>query len=138
MFRKIAMAALPAAAFALIVCATDNSASQAFAKGERGGRGSHNFRHDHRFNNRYFGRYGWGYPTYYANESPACGCGVVCQPEVVTAPVPVAETPVCTTCAPVYSDGYAPYWGWGYGRYRDHFRYDRGHRGHGHSGHGRR
>ena len=56
MFRKIAMIAVPTAAFALMLCATGDSASQAFARGN-GGHGnfsSHNFGHFNHFN-RYWG-----------------------------------------------------------------------------------
>ena len=122
MFRKILIAVVPAAAVALMLCASDNSASQAFAKGVRGGEGHgrhemHN-RHDYRFYGRYFG---CEYPTY------ACQYPVVCQTQLPVVAEPVA--PVCTTCEPVYS--YPTYWG--YNHYRDyrHFRefHNRGMRG---------
>ncbi len=135
MFRKIGMLAIPAAAFALIVCATDNSASQAFAKGI--GRGGHGpvVRNGHRdFHRGHYGRYfGWGYPYSYGYGYPACGYGVACEQP---APIVTASViPAVTTCEPVYGGGY---WGWGYGRYRfnHHFRGGRGHMSHG--GHGRR
>jgi hypothetical protein len=127
MFRKIMMVAVPAMAFVLTLFVTDNSSSQAFAKG--GGRGGHGFARNHRGFDRNFRhsyRYGWGYPSYgyygydapvYEPVAPVCA---TCEP--VVAP-PVA--PVCTTCEPSYvavDSGYAPYWG--YGHYRNHFRND--------------
>jgi|HubBroStandDraft_6_1064221.scaffolds.fasta_scaffold43475_2 hypothetical protein len=129
MFRKITLAVVPTAAFALMIFAADNTASQAFAKGGRGYQGVHNHGE---FHNRYFGRsYGWGYPYSYSYNygTPVCECSPVCVP---VAPV-VAEvaTPVCTTCEPVVATSY-PY-SWGYGRYR-HFERSREFRG----GHGRR
>jgi hypothetical protein len=132
MFRKILLSAVPVAALALMLCGTDNSASQAFAKGSRGGHGMRNFSHrgEH---NRYFGRYwGWGYPYYVGYGYPSYDCNL-CQPQppVVTASV----TPVCPTCEPVSDCCYPSYWGWGYGRYRDHFRF---HGSHSHGRGGRR
>jgi hypothetical protein len=132
MFRKIAMIAVPAAAFALMVCAADNSSSQAFARGGRGGHGFHNSGHFRGYHNRYFGRYfGWGYPSYYGYDYPGYAYGTVYEP---TAPVVTAAvTPVCSSCETGYSYGYPSYGGWGYGRYRNHF-----HGGfHGRGGHGR-
>ena len=130
MFRKIAMIAVPAAAFALMICATDNSGSQAFARGGRGGHGMHSSGHFRGHHNRYFGRYyGWGYPSYYGYGYPSYGYGAVCESQ---APVVTAEvTPVCS-CETGYSYGYPSYWG--YGGYRNYF-----HGGfHGRGGHGRR
>jgi len=123
MFRKITLAVVPAAAIALMLCATDNS--QAFARGGRGGNGMRSMSFHRNFHNRYFGRYyGWGYPYSYGYETPVCACST-CE-----APV-VAETvaPVCTTCEPVYTASY-PY-SWGYGRYNHfgHFHNFRGGRG---------
>jgi len=143
MFRKIMMVAVPATAFVLTLFVTDNSSSQAFARGGRGGHGGYGFAHNHRGFGRYFGhsyRYGWGYPSCgyygcYGYEAPVCEPVVpvcaTCEP--VVAP-PVA--PVCTTCEPTcvaVDSGCAPYWG--YGHYRNHGRFY-GHGGH--SGGGRR
>jgi hypothetical protein len=127
MVRKITLTVVPAAILALMVCALDNSASQAFAKGEMGGKGKgiHNM-HNHRdFHNRYFGRnYGWGYASY-GVEYPVCA--PVCQPQVPV--VAEAPAPVCTTCAPTCVATYPVYnYGWRYGR--DRYRFHRDFRGH--------
>jgi len=150
MFRKIALIAVPAMAIVLTLFASDNSSSQAFARGGRGGHGGHSFSHNHRgfnrnfrHNNRYgwnrygwnrWNRYGWGYGyggygfNGYGYETPVCS---TCEP----------VAPVCATCEPVYSGfdgGYGGYFG-GYGRFRNHYR-NHGHFfGHGgHRGGGRR
>jgi hypothetical protein len=123
MFRKIMIVAIPTAAFVLTLFVTDNSSSQAFARG--GVRGGHNF--GHRGYGRYFRssyRYGWGYPSY-GYEVPVCEpvAPVCASCEPVVAP-PV--TPVCTTCEPNYvavDSGYAPYWR-GYRHYGYHGRFD--------------
>jgi hypothetical protein len=153
MFRKIALIAVPAMAVVLTLFASDNSSSQAFARGGRGGHGGHGFSRNHRGFNRNFrhnyrhgwNRYGWGYAGYglegYGYETPVCS---TCAAEPVVAPVcPTCEpvAPVCATCEPVYSGfdgGYGGYFG-GYGRYRNHYR-NHGHFfGHGgHRGGGRR
>jgi hypothetical protein len=144
MFRKITIAAVSVTAFALMLCGNDNSASQAFARGGRGGHGVHRGHggrgfHNHRgYYNRNYGRsFGWGYPSYYAYGYPAVGYSVVSEPELPVVAPPVATA--CTTFAPIYSgtDSYASYWG--YGRNRNHYRHDGGFRGHGgHGGRGRR
>ena len=118
MFRQITLLVVPAALMALMLCAADNSVSQAFAKGGMSGKGEHgfhNFNNRRDFHNRYYGRYyGWGYPSYCC-EYPVCA--PVCQPAV---PV-VAETPapVCTTCAPTCVETY-PVYGYGFGYGREH------------------
>ncbi len=142
MFRKIMMVAVPATAFVLTLFVTDNSSTQAFAKGGRGGHGfarghrgfGRNFRHSYRYG------YGWGYPSYgyYGYEAPVCEvvapvCAS-CEP-VVAQPI----APVCTTCEPSYvaDSGCSSYWG--YGHYRNHYRnYGRFHGHDGHRGGGRR
>ncbi|HUE16326.1 MAG TPA: hypothetical protein VMR25_19285 [Planctomycetaceae bacterium] len=145
MFRKLTMVAVPTMALVLTLFVTDNSASQAFAKG--GARGGQRMGHNHRgFNrnfrhfNRYGSRYGWGYPSYgfYGYEAPvyepvvaACAS---CEP--VVAP---AVAPVCTTCDSsdvAVESGYAPSWGYGHDRnnYRGYGRFQ----GHGGRGGGRR
>jgi hypothetical protein len=146
MFRKITMVAVPTLAFALTLCATVNSTSQAFAKGGKGvsngkmmGKNHRDFgRRDFRYN-RNWDRFYFGYPTY-AVEAPTCGCEVVAQP-VVAEPVvaPVVETPVCTTCEPVSTviEGYSPYWGYRHGRRDFHRERPLEHRG-GHPGHGKK
>ena len=119
MFRKIAMIAVPTAAFALMLCAANDSASQAFARGGRGGSFSHsgNFNHFGHFNH-YWGnsyRYGWGYPSYYGyNYSyPTYACSYCYQQ-------PSYEYSYSYPSS--YSYGYSsPYWGWGYGRYGHNF-----------------
>lgn len=108
MFRKIAMIAVPTAAFALILCATGDSASQAFARGI-GGHGhfsSHNFGHFNHFG--YWGGYrgyGWGYPSY---GYPSYG---------------YSYPTYCSDCSYGYSYpsyygySYPSYYGWGYRHY---------------------
>jgi hypothetical protein len=118
MFRKIIMVAVPAMAFVLTLFVTDNSSSQAFA---RGGRGGHGFARNHRGFGRHFRhsyRYGWGYPSYGYDGYEA--------------PVYEPVAPVCATCEPSYGtvdSGYASYWG--YRNYRNHYhgRFHGGHRG---------
>src|SRR5579872_6234745 len=102
MFRKIALIAIPAMAVVLTLFASDNSSSQAFARGGRGGHGghsfsrghrgfNHNFRHNHRYgwNRHRWNRYGWGfgYGGYgfdgYGYASPVCES---CAAEPVVAP----------------------------------------------------
>jgi|HubBroStandDraft_6_1064221.scaffolds.fasta_scaffold64141_1 hypothetical protein len=124
MFRKMMMVAVPAMAFVLTLVVTDNSSSQAFA---RGGRGGHGYARNYGGFGRHFGnsyRYGWGYPSYgyYGYQAPVCEpvAPVCASCEPVVAP-PVA--PVCTTCDSNYvavDSGYSPYWG--YGHYRNHYR----------------
>jgi hypothetical protein len=148
MFRKIAMIAVPTAAFALMLCATGDSTSQAFAREGRGGgghfssyRSGHNFNHYGRFGNRYWGSsygYNWGYPSYsgYSYSYPSYSSDSYSSPSY------------CSYCYPSYSGysysypsygyGYGhggSHWGWGYGRYGHNFG---GHNFGGHDGgHGR-
>jgi len=132
MFRKIALIAIPAMAL-LCVLGTDNSASNAFAKGGAMGKGGgmskfhggydRSFRHDGRYN---WGRYNWNYRYGYGY-----GFGYV-EPVVevpVVAPVcatcePVAVAPVCTTCEPVVTTVAPEYVStWSYGKYGKFERY---------------
>jgi hypothetical protein len=149
MFRKMLMVAVPAMAVVMTLFVTDNSSSQAFARGGRGGHGGHGFARNHRgfgghFRHSY--RYGWGYPSYgyygyeapvYEPVAPVCA---TCEPVVAPPVAPACATcepvvappvaPVCTTCEPSYvavDSGYAPYWG--YRNYRNHGRFF-GHGGH--------
>jgi hypothetical protein len=122
MFRKLTLVAIPAAAFALTLFASVDSASQAFAKGGKGGPSAKhfgmnrehrgNFRKDFRYN-RYWDRLGYSYPTFGCVEAPVYNCepvttyvAPVVETPVIEAPVcetPVIAAPVCTTCEPVYS-----------------------------------
>ena len=136
MFRKIAMIAVPTAAFALMLCAASDSSSQAFARGMGGGMhsSSHNFGHFNHFNNfghynRYWGSYygyGYGYPSYgysYGYSYPT----------------------YCSYCYgypsycgysygyPSYGYGYFPSY-WGYGRYGHNFNHNFSHFGNGRGG----
>jgi len=121
MFRKITLIAIPALAL-IVTLGTDNSASQAFAKGGNMGNGSRNrmsnfhygFNRDFRHFNRYRWDYGFGYVA------------PVVEVPVVEAPVcPSCEVaPVCTTCEQVVSPvevttpGYVSSWGYGkYGKF---------------------
>ena len=138
MIRKIALIAIPAMAL-LCVLGTDNSASNAFAKGGGMGKGGgmskfhggydRNFRHDGRYN---WGRYNWNYGYAY---------GFSCVEPIVEVPViaPVCATceaapvaPVCTTCEPVVSvvtPEYIPSWGyWKYRKFERKFDRDGHHR----------
>ena len=124
MFRKIAMLAVPAAAFALILCATDNSASQAFARGKRRPRAflcritSAISTTSPLLGQHY--RYGWGYPY---PTATATG---------------YSYPTYCSYCDSSYSGvryGYPcvlrlqlpAYYGWGYGRYGHDFDRNFGH-----------
>jgi hypothetical protein len=133
MFRKLTLVVVPATAFALILFASVDSSSQAFAKGGKGGpSGKHmgmgrefrgNWRKDFRYN-RYYDRFSFGYPCFGCVEAPVYS-------EVVTPVVPVVETtpvdeapvvapPVCTTCEPVVST-YSVGPEWGYRHFRKDF-----------------
>ncbi len=129
MFRKFTMAALAAAAFALMFCASDFSGSQAFARGGRGRgghTGGHSVHNGRRASSRgrgfvHRGRYfRAGVPYFYAYDG------------YVTPGLPMFG-PYVTRGGLVYSDGY--YGGHARAAFRAHARtaYGRGgHRGHGH------
>jgi hypothetical protein len=127
MFRKIALLAIPAMAL-IVALGTDNTSSQAFAKGSmgKGGRvGMSRFHRDFGRNFRHFNRYGWNrYGWDY-------GYGYGYSQPIVEVPV---VTSACTTCEPsvpiVTPEVVAPsyYSSWGYGRYnRFHHRPERFH-----------
>jgi hypothetical protein len=132
MFRKVTMAAVAAAAFAMMFCGNDSSTSQAFAKGGRGGhKGGHSVHNSHRRGSArgrrmvHRGRYfRGGLPYFYAYDG------------YVAPGIPMVG-PFVTNYGYglVYSDGY---YGGGYARFRAHSRHARGghsrsgHRGHGH------
>jgi hypothetical protein len=116
MFRKILLVAVPTLACVMTLFVTDNSSSQAFARGGRG------YAQNHRSYGRYFGnshRYGWGYRSYGYEVpvvEPVAPVVTTCEP-VVETPV----TPVCTTCEPSYvavESGYTT--SWGFRHYRNH------------------
>jgi hypothetical protein len=127
MFRKITLVAMPVMAL-IVALGTQNSASQAFAKGgmDKGGRNGMS-RHDRRFDRFHrFDRYRWNYG--YGYVEPVAEVPVVAPACPTCAAVPV--TPTCTTCAPavaVVTPEVIPTWGYGYGygRYRkfDHDRH---------------
>ena len=108
MFRKSTLIAVPAMAFALTLFASMNSSNQAFAKGGMGGpkgkamgmnrehRG--NWRNDFRYN-RSWDRFSFGYPSYSCVDAP---CAVTAVAEAPVVEALEVETPVCTTCEPVY------------------------------------
>jgi hypothetical protein len=134
MFRKIALIAIPAMAL-LCVLGTDNSASNAFAKGGGMGKGGgiskfhggydRNFRHDGRYN---WGRYNWNYRYGYGfgYVEPVVEVPVVAPVCATCEPAPVA--PVCTTCQPVVGVVTPEYVSsWSYGKYNK-FDRDRHHR----------
>jgi hypothetical protein len=106
MFRKMLLVAVPMMACVMTLFVTDNGSSQAFAKGERGGRG---FSQNHRGYGRDFRksyRYGWGYRSYGYEipvVEPVAPVVTTCEP-VVAAPV----APVCSTCEPVVETPVAP------------------------------
>jgi len=144
MFRKITLLAIPAMAL-IVALGTDNTASQAFAKGGGGKGGRHgasrfhrgfgrNFRH---FNRYGWNRYGWDYGYGYGYVQP-----IVEVPVTPVCPTcEVAPVPACTTCEPavtvVTPEYVAPsyYSSWGYGGYnRYHHRPER-YRGGNHGGH---
>ena len=131
MFRKVTMAALASAAFAMMFCGSDFSGSQAFAKGGRGGhKGGHSVHNSHRrgssrgrrlvHRGRYFRS---GMPYFYAYDG------------YVTPGIPMFG-PYVTSDGLVYSDGY--YGGHAHAGFRAHARHARGahgrggRRGHGH------
>jgi hypothetical protein len=131
MFRKITMAALASAAFAMMFCGSDFSSSQAFAKGGRGGhKGGHSVHNSHRrgssrgrgfvHRGRYFRS---GMPYFYAYDG-------------FVTPGFTMFGPYLTRDGLVYSDGY--YGGRGHASFRAHARHARGahgrggRRGHGH------
>jgi hypothetical protein len=129
MFRKFTIAAVPALMFALAAFSTNDSASQAFAKGGRGGNGSRQgYAQNHRGFNRDFRqnhRYGWGNGNYGYVE-PVVDVPVVAPACTTCEAAPVA--PACTTCelvAPVVTPEYIPYQG--YGKYGNHFRHEQFH-----------
>jgi len=123
MFRKIALIAVPALTL-IVALGTDNSASQAFAKGGSMGNRSRmsNFRYGFNRDFRHFNRYRWDYGFGYV--APVVEVPVVDAP--VVAPIcPSCEVaPVCTTCEQVVSPvevvtpGYVSSWGYGkYGKF---------------------
>jgi hypothetical protein len=145
MFRKFTIAAVPALMFALAAFSTNDSASQAFAKGGRGGNGGRQgYAQNHRGFNRDFRqnhRYGWGDGNYSYVE-PVVEAPIV-APACPTCEAPVA--PACPTCEPVVSvvtpeyipvtPEHVPYQR--YGKYGNHFRHEQFHGRGGHRG-GRR
>jgi hypothetical protein len=142
MFRKITLLAISAMAL-IVALGTDNTASQAFAKGSMGKGGRNGMSRFHRGfdrNFRHFNRYGWNYGYGYGYVQPIVEVPVVAPAcptcEVAPAcPAPVvAPAPVCPTCEPavtvVTPEVVAPsyYSSWGYDKYnRFHHRPERFH-----------